>query len=73
MVNVETRAENIGMEKKWITVPEAAERIGIGRVRAYELIREGSIPSYKLSPRRTRVEIDDVDAYVKKHRRPDNL
>lgn len=58
----------VAESKEWLTVPEAAERIGIGRVRAYELVRGGDIPSYKLSPRRTRVNVKDVDDYIRRHR-----
>lgn len=69
MASTKTEATNNGMDKKWLTVPEAADRIGVGKVRAYELVREGLIPSYKLSPRRTRVSAEDVDAYVRSCRR----
>lgn len=55
-------------QKEWLTVPEMAERLGIGRVRAYEILKEGEIPTFKLSPRRTRVRLDDVDDYIKKFR-----
>ena len=54
--------------KEWLTVPEAAEMMGIGRVRAYEIVREGLIPSFKLSARRTRLNAADVDAYIRDHR-----
>ena len=36
------------IEKKALTVPEAAEAIGISRVYAYQLVRAGLLPSIKL-------------------------
>jgi excisionase family DNA binding protein len=42
-------------EDKLLTVPEVAERLGIQRERAYEMVKSGDIPSMRLSPRRIRV------------------
>ncbi|HZB84148.1 MAG TPA: helix-turn-helix domain-containing protein [Rubrobacteraceae bacterium] len=43
---------------------EVAEYLSIGRSRAYEMAKSGEIPSFKLSPRRTRVRIEDLRQWV---------
>ena len=47
-----------------LTVPEVAEYLFIGRSRAYELVKTGEIPPFKLSSRRTRVRIQDLEQWV---------
>ncbi len=39
------------MDKKTLTVPEAAEVLGIGRAAAYEAARTGEIPTIKIGKR----------------------
>lgn len=51
----------------WMDVPGMAQYACIGIKMAYRLIQSGSIPSYKLSPRKTIVKRSDVDAYIEKH------
>ena len=38
-------------ERKTLTVPEAAELLGIGRGTAYESIRRGELPAIRLGKR----------------------
>jgi len=40
------------MEKATLTVEEAAETLGISRNLAYQLVREGKIPSIRLGEKR---------------------
>lgn len=54
-------------EAGWLTVPAAAKRIGIGKVTAYKLVNSGALPSYKISPRGTRVKAEHVDDYIERH------
>ncbi len=39
------------MDKQTLTVPEAAEALGIGRAAAYEAARTGQIPTIKIGKR----------------------
>jgi excisionase family DNA binding protein len=39
---------------RWLTVPEVAQRLSIGRERAYEIVGT-EIPAKRLGPRRIRV------------------
>ncbi len=50
-------------EKLAYSVDEAAERLGIGRTLAYDLIREGRLPSLKLGNRRL-IARADLEAFV---------
>ena len=44
---------NIGIDKRLcITVPEAAEMLGISRNFAYELVRRGELPAKRLGEKR---------------------
>jgi len=46
-----------GDERLALTVPEAAERIGIGQTKVYELVARGDLPSVKIGRcRRIRVQ-----------------
>lgn len=46
------------------TVREVAEALGISRVRTYELVKEGKIPSVRLSPRRIRIPVEVFEAWL---------
>lgn len=46
------------MERLTVTVPEAAEMLGISRWKAYELVKQGKIPSVNLGARNTRVPVE---------------
>lgn len=53
--------------RTWLTVPEVARRLSIGRERAYQLVKEGDLPAKKLGPRRIRVSEEDLIAWVNAH------
>ena len=57
-----------GDDKLAYSVDEAAERLGIGRTLAYDLIREGRLPSLKLGHRRL-IARADLEAFVEALRR----
>ncbi len=46
------------VEKMVYNIDEAAEQLGIGRTFAYQLIREGRLPSIKLGNRRLIAKAD---------------
>ena len=45
------RQESSGGRRLTITIPEAAERLGIGRNQAYEAARRGEIPVIRIGKR----------------------
>jgi excisionase family DNA binding protein len=50
-----------------LTVNEVAAYLSIGRSRAYEMVKAGEIRSVKLSPRRTQVRMEDLEAWIRSH------
>jgi len=50
-VNVGEGSEVAAGEKLTLTVPEAARLLGISRVLAYELVRQGKIPALRFGRR----------------------
>jgi excisionase family DNA binding protein len=44
---------NMDIDNRWcLSVPEAAELLGISRNNAYELVKRGELPSIKLGKRK---------------------
>lgn len=54
-------------KNEWMTVPEMAEYLRIGKKYAYRLINDNAIPSYKMSERKTLVKQSEVDNYIANH------
>jgi len=52
-------------DKLLLTVPEAAERLGLGRSFTYELVQRGEIASLKLG-RARRVPVAELERYVQR-------
>lgn len=44
-------SEIVDIERKTMTVPEAARALGIGKNQAYEAVRLGQIPSIRIGKR----------------------
>lgn len=53
----------------WMKVPEAAEYFALGRNRMYELIQSGELPAVWISERSIRVNKNEVEQFLTKHRR----
>lgn len=51
-------------EKLLLTVPEAAERLGVCRAFAYQLVTKGAIKSVKLGKAR-RVPVAELESYIR--------
>ena len=47
-----------------LTVPEAAQRLGISPRKAWQLISEGKIHAVHIGLRSTRIEQEELDAFV---------
>lgn len=52
------------MVDKLLTVPQVAERLGIHRIEAYELVKTGEIPAKRLSPRRIRISESALQQWI---------
>ncbi len=52
------------LSARWLTVPEVARRLSIGRERAYQLVKDREIPAKRLGPRRIRVSEADLEGWV---------
>ena len=55
------------MEKLLLKPMELAEQLGVSRSRAYELLRDGTLPSIQVGGTRTRrVPVQAVRAWIKR-------
>ena len=55
------------MEKKWLTVKEAAEYIGVAVNTIYVWLREGKLVRYKVGGI-TRIKVDELDQIMEEGR-----
>ena len=55
------------MEKLLLAIPEAAQVLGVGRSRLYELMADGDVESVHIGRRRL-VPADALEAYARKLR-----
>ena len=57
---------------KLITVAEAMEQLGVGKVKIYELMSAGEIAYISMPPHTKqasrRIEQSEIDAFIKRHR-----
>lgn len=51
------------MEKVLLTVTEAARRLSLGRATAYQLVRQGDLPSVRIG-RAVRVPAHELEAWI---------
>lgn len=58
-------AHNENSEPILMTAPELAEYLGIGRNKAYELLRDGSIKGFRIGSM-WKVSREAVDLYIRK-------
>ncbi len=57
-------------ERLLLTVEEAAQRLGIGRTLAWQLVRDGQLPSVRLG-RLVRVPVRGLEDWLKRRIRGD--
>jgi excisionase family DNA binding protein len=50
-------------DRKLLSIPDGAARLGIGTTKTKELIREGLIPTVKIGDRRL-IPVEAIDAYA---------
>ena len=58
--------------KRWLTVPETAEELGIPRTRCYELIQRGELPAVRIGERSIRVNRAELERFLLDNRRVAN-
>jgi len=51
-------------DRAFLTVAEVAQRIGVSRERAYQLIDNGTIPNIRLSERRIRIPVAAFEQWL---------
>jgi excisionase family DNA binding protein len=56
------------MDKLMLRVPEAAELLGLGRAKAYQLVQSGELPSIKIG-RSVRIPVAALRAWVERQQR----
>ena len=56
-------SENLNNRKAY-NVNQVAKMLGIGRNEAYRMVRDGVIPSFRISPRRIIVPASALDAWL---------
>lgn len=52
----------VTLTDEYVSISEAADRIGIHRVTLHRWINEGTVPVYRLGPNRRRIRVADLDA-----------
>ncbi len=52
------------MNEKFYTVPEVAKLLKVEKAYVYDLINFGKLKAFKLSERRTRISIDELNKYL---------
>jgi len=60
---VETEVE----QKEWFTTDELVRWLGLGRTKAYEMLRSGEIHSYRIG-RIRRIRRGDVEAWLERNK-----
>ena len=63
------RTEHHSGDKEWLSATELGEWLGIGRSKAYALLRE-EIPAHRIGKSTLRVRRDDVEAWLQSNRHP---
>jgi excisionase family DNA binding protein len=56
-------------DEEWLSATELGEWLGIGRSKAYALLRD-EIPAHRIGRSTLRVRRDDVEAWLQRNRRP---
>jgi excisionase family DNA binding protein len=63
------RTEHYSGDEEWLSATELGEWLGIGRSKAYALLRD-EIPAHRIGRSTLRVRRDDVEAWLQSNRRP---
>jgi excisionase family DNA binding protein len=50
--------------REWMTVPEAAELLGLPRTRTYELIQRGELPAVRIGERSIRMNRRELERFL---------
>jgi len=50
--------------REWMTVPEAAELLGLPRTRTYELIQRGELPAVRIGEQSIRMNRRELERFL---------
>lgn len=56
------------MNERFLTVEEAAKRLGLNRFTLYDMISQGRIAHVRFSPRTIRIEESEIEAFIERSR-----
>ena len=60
------------MERKLLRVREAAELLGVSKSYLHQLIRKGEVKIISLGERATRIEPEELDNFIARHRQDEH-
>jgi excisionase family DNA binding protein len=66
------RTEHHSGDEEWLSVTELGESLGIGRSKAYTLLRD-EISARRIGKSTLRVRRDDVEAWLQSNRYPQQI
>lgn len=55
------------MSVEWLSIPQAAKRLGVGTPLVYRFVNDGDLPAYKFG-RVYRVQAADIDVFLERVR-----
>ena len=58
------------LQEKFLTVKEAAERLGVTPVRVYQFISEGRLKAIKIHPKAIVIREDHLEEFSQEERKP---
>ena len=57
------------LEERFLTISEAAQRLGVTRGRVWQFVREGRLKAHKIHPRLSLIREEDLEEFAKIKRR----
>ena len=63
------RATSLEGQVRLVTIPAAAQLLGVSRSKLYELLAEGALPTVRIG-RSRRIAMVDLEAFVRRCREP---
>ena len=59
-----TEGPSVVVDRKWLSVPQAAEYMSLARSTVYVLMERGCLPVYRPTAGRVFLSRDDIDSYM---------
>lgn len=58
------------LQEKFLTIPEAADKLGLSPQRVWRFVQEGRLKATKMHPRLWVIREEDLEEFSKEERRP---